>query len=122
MIENKFYNIDTIASFEVFYKKPCEAFIFKKQNKNWFNYTEEGFYLTDEYLGLPSEPYSIDDLESGNNHYDISFIVEENNIYYKPHIKIEFINNNFKYKYFNTSEECSEFIKQNLNSKNFKNI
>lgn len=122
MNQNKYFNTDNILSFEIFDKEPCKGFVFKKQNNSWFNYINEGFYLTDEYINLPSEPYSISDLENGNNIYKINFIVEDNKVFYKPHIKIEFQDNKFKYRYFNTIEECSEYIKEKFNLDTFKNL
>lgn len=109
MIELKI-NANQISSIKIYIKHESRRYEYKSAKKNLFVNRKEGFY----HIVLGDYDYlTMDDIKKSKQFY-----VENNKLYYYPHIEVRMSNNNYFEQYFKTEEELQTF----LNLPELKNI
>jgi len=95
----KILNLSNLESVEVYDKEKCPFFKYRPFKKNFWCTQEEGFY------SLMGSCYTKKELEDN----DDSLIVENNVVFYKPHIKLTFTNGTHHYKNFMNYERAVDW-------------
>jgi hypothetical protein len=97
----KLYNLDNIES----------IIIHEKLHNDWYTYREpiikKGKIKEPEYFRHIVTSYSREEILEDGNYY-----IENNKVYYKPHVIIKFISNNETVRYFDTINDMDEYLSE----------
>jgi len=97
------FNLEALVCVEVVNKKRCVYLKYARQSKFIFVFTEEGFY---DLFG--SGPYSKEEVEQGKYH-NTRLLVFQNEVYYKPYVKLTFAGGKEKVKEFSNYEDAKKY-------------
>lgn len=100
-------NSEQICVIKNYPKCPNRSFEYKPESRFLFFWkTKERFYLNSYYAFSRKEIEN--GLIDGNEYY-----IENNIVYYKPHLEFRMTNKSTYTKYFESIEELNEFIENN---------
>ena len=110
-------NIDQICTIKVFRKAKYDWITYKPEKKYWF-YTIKAKFI--DIVGW--NIYTLKDIEEINI-AGVRLYVENNQVYYKPHVEIYMNNQQHYMKGFNTIDELEYFLQSdNLKHVNWLNL
>jgi hypothetical protein len=95
-------NLQQTVLIEIVDRKECWIYRYLPFKKSIWGNTEEGFYSWDGY----SEFFTKEELESGNNRYNLCFIVENNIVYFQPKVVLHMSDQSSNRTFYDTFEEA----------------
>jgi hypothetical protein len=89
-----------------------ENYTFEKAERSLFSSREEGFY----YLWNYRRPATIEEIEKDN------CFIKNQNVYFKPYLKIWMSNKKYLTLFFDTEEELNNFLDEHIKGNNWIDI
>jgi len=102
-------NVEQICSTKTYLKTKHLRLRYREASTQFFGLIKKkaGFYSTSSY---DDRCYTLEEFEGSTKYY-----VEDNVIYYKPHLEISMSNGKYFEKYFETQDDLKEFVDENYN-------
>ena len=104
MSDAKYINRDQICTVRTFSKTQCHWYFYQKEIKGFWHKQKEGFYcMWDHNLYTAAEVIKC-------KHDGIPVFIEDNLVYYKPHLEIRMSNQSMHRKIFETVEDMMKYV------------
>lgn len=99
------FNLDALVKVEIEDKKVCRRFEYQPYRKFWF-WTQDEMFIC-PFIGSYTRDYLRDNTVEG-----IKFLVEGDNVYYRPNVTLTFAGKASVNKSFDTYEEAEAWGKE----------
>ena len=96
-------NKDTIAELKVIRKQKYDYISWKQRDKDWFRKAREGWFES----GYDGRGWITEDMIKSAH---TKIYVENDIVYYRPHLSFELVNNRTRYRWFRDIEELEAYL------------